>query len=141
MAVWQDKVISGSSDKTIRVWGMSMGELETTLKMHTGTVRALLVHGDILFSASSDGTVRKWAAGAWGLLQTVEAGGAMYCVAVSGLNLICGLWERKTVQVWSLETLACEHTLPQRESVQVLLSVRGEVWGGVRNKVVVWGRE
>ena len=143
--MWQDKVISGSFDDTIRVWGVSTGELETTLSIHTRTVTALLVHGDFLFSASDDGTIQKWAAGAWGLLQTVEAAdGAVWCLAVSGSNFVSGSWDfsdhGEKVQVWSLETLACEHTLPQRGPVRPLMSVRGKVWGGVGKEVVVWGR-
>ena len=103
-------------------------------------------------SASHDGTIREWALGTWAALRTVEAGRQMpYCLAVSGSKLICGSADvnlvgeedqQYEVRVWDLETLECEHTLPQPGGSEVwcLAAVRGQVWGGVGDEVVVWGR-
>ena len=46
------------------------------------------------------------------------------------------------VRVWDVESLECEHTLrlPAGANVWCLLGMRGEVWGGVGEEVVVWGR-
>jgi hypothetical protein len=69
---------------------------------------------------------------------------------VSGSKLICGSVDPEEVdkdqqyevRVWDLETLECEHTLPQPGGSEVvcLAAVRGQVWGGVVREVVVWGR-
>lgn len=46
------------------------------------------------------------------------------------------------VRVWDLATLALERTLPQPggADVRYLLGCPGEVWAGVGEEVVVWGR-
>ncbi len=67
-----------------------------------------------------------------------------FCLAVSGSKLICGsvYGQQCEVRVWDLETLECEHTLPQPRGSEVkcLVAARGQVWGGVGWEVVVWGR-
>ena len=55
---WEGKLISGSSDNTIRVWELETGDLDATLTGHNGAVSGLLVHGERLFSASDDGSIR-----------------------------------------------------------------------------------
>jgi hypothetical protein len=155
LATWQDKALSGSLDATVRVWDVQTGALDATLTGHAGPVRGLAVHGHRLFSASHDGTIREWALGTWAALRTVEAHGrdrwqVPHCLAVCGSRLISGSadsdgadsMKRYEVRVWDLETLACERTLPQPvrgDEVLCLAAVRGRVWGGVGEEVVVWG--
>ena len=150
LAGWQDKVLSGSADQSIRVWGAETGVHDTTLAGHDGQVTGLAVHGDRLFSASSDGTIWVWALGTWAALRTMEAygrGTRQYprCLAVSGSQLVSGSWgygAQREVRVWSLKTLDLQQTLPQPAGLDVraLLAVDGGVWAGVGDDVVVWGR-
>jgi WD40 repeat protein len=129
---------------------------DATLTGHEDTVYSLAVHGDRLYSASGDGTIREWALGTWAALRTVEANRQWcrqfpYCLALSGSKLLsgsaaeiggCDEAHQYEARVWDLETLECERTLPQpsRSAVWCLAAGRGQVWGGVGNKVVVWGR-
>ena len=90
-------------------------------------------HGDRLFSASCDGTIREWALGTWAAVRTVEVHGRegrqiLFCLAVSGSNLISGSADRDDeadeaqqfeVRVWDLETLECKHTLLQPAGAKV----------------------
>ena len=169
VAVWQDKVVSGSSDDTIRVWDVGTGAHDATLVGHTGGVEALVVHGDRLLSASMDGTIRAWAVGTWVALRTVEAWGQgtghiPLCLAVSGSKLVCGSRGpgEGGLHVWGLEELDLQevpcirypqqtllHLIPSHAArsgfaraadVNALMAVDGEVWGGVGNFVVKWGR-
>jgi F-box and WD-40 domain protein 7 len=156
LATWQGKVLSGSDDASVRVWDVGTGAHDATLTGHEGTVMDLAVHGDRLFSASKDGTIREWALGTWAAVRTVEAygrGGRQYprCLAVSGSKLISGSaqsgyydgnFEQYEVRVWDLGTLECEYTLlqPVGAEVRCLAAGCGVVWGGVGEKVVVWGR-
>ena len=121
-----------------------------------GTLQALAVHWDRLYSASEDGTIREWAAGTWAALRTVPAGAAAAAgqyprsLAVSGAALVSGSCEAPfafaaalcEVRVGDLCTLRLERALPQPadRGLARLLAVGGEVWGGVGSAVVVWGR-
>ena len=51
-------IVSGSTDRTIRVWNIMTGACQHILYGHTSTVRCLALHGDIVVSGSRDATVR-----------------------------------------------------------------------------------
>ena len=53
-------VVSGSTDRTLRVWDADSGECTHVLYGHTSTVRCLALHGDKVVSGSRDGTLRVW---------------------------------------------------------------------------------
>jgi WD40 repeat protein len=58
-----NKIISGSRDKTIRVWDMDTGECLRTLQGHTSSVYGLCTLctvGNKIISASEDKTIRIW---------------------------------------------------------------------------------
>jgi WD40 repeat protein len=150
---WQGKVVSGWQSKLIRVWDAATGAKDATLPGHNGTVLGLTVHGDRLFSASKDRTIRVWACGTWAALRTVEVHGRgtdQYprCLAVSGSQLVSGSVAvgckglRGEVRVWSLGSLDLLRSLPQPfgADVRALLAVERGVWAGVGRDVVVWGR-
>jgi hypothetical protein len=152
LAGWQDKLACGSFDGSIRVWDVGSGAHDATLAGHSGPVTALVVHEDRLLSASYDGTIRAWDVGTWALLRTVEAYGGervqrLFCLAVSESKLVSGSClfggSEAEVRVWGLEELDLRQTLaqPAGSGVRALLAVDGEVWGGVRRDVVVWGRK
>lgn len=55
-------LVTGSGDKTLKVWNWSSGELMTTLKGHRGRVNSLAITPDskTIVSGSSDRQVRAW---------------------------------------------------------------------------------
>ena len=53
-------LITGSYDKTIKVWNLDTGEVVRTLLGHTRSVRALQFDQAMLVTASSDKTLRIW---------------------------------------------------------------------------------
>lgn len=53
-------LITGSYDRTIRIWNLDTGELVRVLKGHLRAVRALQFDQMVLFTGSMDGTVRMW---------------------------------------------------------------------------------
>ena len=163
LAGWEGKLISGSTDKVIRIWDLETGGLDAVLPGHRDNVLSLLVHGKRLFSASADGTIRAWAVGTWAAVASVEArdvGSGQWprCLAARGAKLISGsdglrsgggkdADEDRTpfeVRVWDVETMTCEHTLRQPPGTRVwclAATSGGDVWGGVGAEVVVWGRD
>ena len=164
-------VCCGMRDGRIRVWGLADGAREAELEGHTDRVFALAVAGDRLYSGSEDGTIRAWACGTWAGLGTAEAaerqagsggrpGQYPRSLAVSGGRLVSGSVRRYDdedgddeaegrgvceVRVWELETLGLQHVVAAgrvlQGSVVCLASVGREVWGGVGEEVVVWGRD
>ena len=97
LAGWRDKVASGSSDGSSRVWGVGTGAHDAVLSGDSGGSTELGERGDRLLSASEDGAIRAWAVGAWAGLRTVEAWGQgtgeqARCVAVRGSKLVRGSW-------------------------------------------------
>ena len=57
-----DIAVSGSADRTLRVWDLNTGQLLKTLEGHTSRVNAVAIthDGRRAISASADGTIRIW---------------------------------------------------------------------------------
>ncbi len=53
-------LVSASRDRTLRVWDIHSGATVRVLQGHSGGVIGLATHEGQLFSASDDGTVRRW---------------------------------------------------------------------------------
>ena len=133
LAGWEGKLISGSWDKTIRVWDASTGGLDATLTGHQDGVSGLVVMGERLFSASRDGTIRVWTVGTWAAVTSVKvydvdrSGQFPWCLAVDGHKLISGCAAPSVayedlqyeVRVWDPATMACEHTVRQPAGAEV----------------------
>ena len=89
-------MISGSDDKKIMVHSIASRQHEATRNAHTGTVYALAVSGEKLYSTGEDGTICVWALGTWGRLRTIRVGEHVpdvshpCCLAMSGSVLVCG---------------------------------------------------
>lgn len=55
------RIVSGSSDRTIRVWDLRTNTQSTrTLEGHSGTVRCLQFDDEVVVSGSDDATIRVW---------------------------------------------------------------------------------
>ena len=80
------RIVSGSDDKTSRVWDATTGELIRTLEGHSGWVMsvAFSADGSRIVSGSSDKTSRVWDATTGQLLRTLEGhSGLVMSVAFS----------------------------------------------------------
>jgi len=99
--------ISGSWDKTLRVWDIKSGEEIQILKGHTKWVRAVAVtpDGKHAISGSDDNTLRVWDIKSGEEMQTLEGhNSSVNAVAVTpdGKYAISGLWDN-TLRVWDIE--------------------------------------
>ena len=52
-----DKIVSGSKDRTLRIWDSNSGECTKELKGHAATVSCVTIAGDKIVSGSWDGTL------------------------------------------------------------------------------------
>ena len=55
-------LLTGSLDRTVKIWDMKAGMPLASSKLHGGTVRCLAVDENALVSGSSDHKVRVWLA-------------------------------------------------------------------------------
>ncbi len=102
------RVISASSDKTLKVWDMETGEELQSLQGHTDLVRGVVVmpNGRRAISASSDKTLKVWDLETGEELQTLQGHNDwVYAVAVTpdGSHAISASAD-KTLKVWDMET-------------------------------------
>jgi len=53
-------IVSGSSDKTVKIWNMDTGECVLTLEGHQNTVSCVEIVGNMVVTGSWDNTIKIW---------------------------------------------------------------------------------
>jgi WD40 repeat protein len=100
------KIVSGSWDRTIKVWdsdGLELLSEKTNAHSSYVTSVAFSPDGTKIVSGSAEGTIEVWDSGALGLLseKTNARSTPVYSVAFSpdGTKIVSGSWDR-TIEVW-----------------------------------------
>eukprot|EP00756_Hemistasia_phaeocysticola_P004155 Hpha_TRINITY_DN12660_c0_g1::TRINITY_DN12660_c0_g1_i1::g.49706::m.49706 len=109
-AIWvlrltQDqKMLSGSSDATIKLWtNLTSGPVCTrVLTGHQGQVRDLILHGPVLFSASKDGTVAVWDMSTWKVAEVLTGHERTVSAISLKNNQLCTCSFDKHINRWDL---------------------------------------
>jgi WD40 repeat protein len=78
------QLLSGSVDKSIKVWDVKTWTCERTLTDHTGSIFDLKTYGTKVVSGSFDHTIRVWNALTWECEQTLEKAHFKRLVFVGG---------------------------------------------------------
>ncbi len=108
-------IVSGSDDKTVKLWDMEKGHLIKTLEGHDGYVLSVFISPDNrrIVSASSDKTVKLWDLEGGHLIFTLEGHKDwVNSVFVSQDNqLIVSGSSDRTVKLWSMESGCLVKTL------------------------------
>ena len=107
--------LSGSHDRTVRVWEVESGKCERVLKAHTDSVNSVAWHanGKHALSGSDDRTVRVWEVESGKCERVLEGHtGSIMSVAWRGDGKLAlsGSGD-KTVRVWEVESGKCERVL------------------------------
>jgi hypothetical protein len=101
-------LVSGSRDKTIRLWDLAAARERATLKGHTGEVVSVVVTADAatLVSGSGDGTVRLWdlATGRERSALKGHAGNVFLALTADGRTLASGSEYGERVRLQDLAT-------------------------------------
>jgi F-box/WD-40 domain protein MET30 len=97
-------LITGSYDRTVRVWNLDTGETVHVLRGHTRAVRALQFDQMLLFTGAMDGTVRMWNWRAGECLRVLEGHtDGVVSLSYNGYLLASGSAD-STIQVWNFRT-------------------------------------
>ncbi|KIO23425.1 hypothetical protein M407DRAFT_78084 [Tulasnella calospora MUT 4182] len=100
-------LITGSYDRTVRVWNMETGQEVHRLLGHTRAVRALQFDECKLVTGSMDRTLRLWNWRTGQCIRTLEGHTAgVVCLAFDSNILVSGSVD-KTVKVWNFRTGDC----------------------------------
>ncbi|KAK3590727.1 hypothetical protein CHS0354_030961 [Potamilus streckersoni] len=145
------RIVSGSSDKTIKVWNIRTNAQWSvqTLVGHSGTVRCLHLEGNRLVSGSTDKTIKVWDLStqeSWssiackvtmtGHLDTVR------CLQVDDTKVISGSYD-KTLKVWDILTGHCKRTLRGHQAAVLCVHFNDTkiVSGSCDKTIKVWNYE
>jgi WD40 repeat protein/DNA-directed RNA polymerase subunit RPC12/RpoP len=108
-------VVSGSADRTLKVWDITTGHCRATFKGHMGEIYGVAISpdGQTAVSASADKTLRSWDLST-GTCQVVFEGHTktIYGVAITpdGQTVVSASAD-KTLRSWELATGVCRTTL------------------------------
>lgn len=148
IAISQDgrTLVSGSADRTIKVWDLQTKELRRTLTGHTDTVRAIALSqdGQILVSGGGEKTVRLWnVTTGRSLGRLLGHGGPVWTVAISqdGQTLLSA-GEDGTVKLWNAQNGQLHRTLPAhaRRVFSLAVNPNGQIFatGSIDRTIKLW---
>lgn len=125
-----ERMVSCSSDHTIKVWNLNTGREERILAGHTDTVRdvAIIDGGTMMISASSDRTLKIWDLQTGAVLRTlVGHEGSVRAVSVTqdGLMIFSGSSDR-TIRQWDRATASLIATFRGHESLVRALALTSD---------------
>jgi WD40 repeat protein len=115
-------IISGSDDKTIRIWNEA-GQLQKTLEGHKKPVTCLQVVDNTIISGSEDKTIGIWDR-TQDLLPKFLSGheGVVTCLKVTDTAIVSGS-EDKTLRIWDRLTSTLQYVLKGHTEGVVCLEV------------------
>ena len=117
-------IVSGSTDRTLKVWNAESGTCVHTLYGHTSTVRCMHLHGSKVVSGSRDATLRMWDVDTGECLHVLVGHvAAVRCVQYDGRLVVSGAYDYM-VKVWNPEREECLHTLSGHTNRVYSLQVR-----------------
>jgi len=107
--------VTGSADRTIKIWDMASGTLKLSLTGHISTVRGVAVSDrhPYLFSCGEDKQVKCWDLEQNKVIRHYHGHlSAVYSLSIHPtLDILCSVGRDATCRVWDMRTKACVHTL------------------------------
>jgi len=139
--------LSGSHDKTLKMWQVATGKCLPALEGHTDLVESVCLSTDVRFalSGSRDKTLKlwKWSSG-WQCLRTFEGhtnGVLSVCLGADGRFALSGSFDQ-TLKLWEVATGRCLRTFEGHRggvySVCLSADARVAVSGGWDYTLKLW---
>ncbi len=133
-------LISGSGDKTIKIWDPNDGRYLRTLTGHNNIVYSLVMHNGHLISGSGDKTIKIWDPNDGRCLRTLTGhNDSVYSLVMHNGHLISGSGD-STIKVWDPNDGRCLRTLTcHNASVRSLAMHNEHLISGSGDKTIkVW---
>ncbi|NET26755.1 serine/threonine-protein kinase [Okeania sp. SIO1I7] len=139
-------VVSGSWDKTIKIWDWVNGSLQATLAAQSDKIFAVAItpDGQTVISGGADGTINIWDLVNGSLKNTLTAHSkAVYSIAISrdGQTVISGSADG-TIKIWDLATESRKTTLTGHSKAVYSVAISSEkqiiVSGGGDGSIKIW---
>ncbi|RYY83393.1 WD40 repeat domain-containing protein, partial [archaeon] len=121
------RIVSGSWDKTIKIWDASSGECVQTLRGHDDSVTSVCISpdGSRIVSGSGDKTIKIWDASSGECVQTLRGHDAYVtsvCISPDGSRIVSGS-DDETIKIWDASSGCCiesrgDHSQPCLDSLQ-----------------------
>jgi WD40 repeat protein len=107
--------VSGSLDKTLKVWDIKTGQCRATFEGHTNTVSCVAVtpDGKTVVSGSWDNTMKMWDIKTGQCRATFEGPtgwGHGVAVTPDGKTIVSGSYDDNTLKAWDIKTGQCRAT-------------------------------
>lgn len=101
-----NKLISGSRDKTIKIWNLNTFECENTLLGHTNDVLCLefIPNGNLL-SGSGDHSIRIWDLNACICLNVIDGSSSVWSLRFLHDRYLISGYENGDILIWDLNSL------------------------------------
>ncbi|TWT05033.1 WD40 repeat domain-containing protein [Reyranella sp. CPCC 100927] len=120
------RIVSGSEDRTMKLWDATSGALLRSFDDHTNAVYAVVTSGDgqRLVSAGDKATVVIWDAASGKTVRTIaadELGVSTLALSSDGKGLLTGGWS-KTAILWDAVSGTKRHTLTGHAAIVIAVA-------------------
>ena len=117
------KLITGSSDDSLKVWDMENAACIRTIRGHTSSIYSLTYsQSGLLISGSFDGTIKFWDMnGNYSCIKTIKEPYTVSSLAISETNDLISGFSDGTIKIWDLNTWMCIKVLKEHTATVVFL--------------------
>jgi WD40 repeat protein len=134
-------LVSGSADKTIRLWSLCGSEQPRILSGHSNWVTSVAISpdGNILASGSTDGTIKLWNLHNGELVYTMDGQSTkIFSIAISSDGQTLAGGSMKAVKLWNIHTGKLIQTLPGCSPVAFSPDGQTLVTGSSGGTIKIW---
>jgi WD40 repeat protein len=137
--VHDDKLYSGSSDNTIKIWDLNSNQCIATLSGHGKKIYSLALHNGKLCSGSSDGKIKVWDLNSNECIDTLlDHVTAVNSLAIHDGKLYSCSWDG-IIKIWDLNSNQCIATLIGHTGAFNSLAIHdGKLYSSSSDGIKIW---